>query len=124
MVAYFLHYHVLLFLSGHYFFSLWKLIELLANQRTAFLTLLIYYFVYTRSSIKKKNHLNFPFHHRHLIYMLKKIRSDVSFLCTTFVFIFIVIRFVVFSMCTIYSTICATKTLFAYYFYLMFCQMF
>lgn len=47
-----------------------------------------------------------------------------SFLCITFVLIFIVIRFCRFSMCTIYSTICASKTPFPYYFYLIFCQMF
>lgn len=51
MVTYFLHRYVLLFLFGHLIFSLWKLIELLANHRTACLTLLIYYFVYTRNSI-------------------------------------------------------------------------
>lgn len=85
MVVYFLHRYVLLYLFGHLIFSLWKLIELLANHRTACLTLLIYYFVYIINSINFfKNPQISPSIKDIWFICFKKILSDVStFLCTT-----------------------------------------
>lgn len=118
MVTYFLHRYVLLFLFGHLIFSLWKLIELLANHRTACLTLLIYYFVYTRNSINFFKNSQISPSIKDIWFMFLKN----SFRCVLFMYhlFSLLFDFVVFRMCTIYSTIYGWKTPFAYYFYFFF----